>query len=42
MKVMSLNGWGGRLGAELLAYVTQADPDALCLQEVVHTPGTQK
>ncbi|MCR9237995.1 MAG: endonuclease/exonuclease/phosphatase family protein [Alphaproteobacteria bacterium] len=42
MKIMSLNGWGGRLGAELLAYVTQADPDVLCLQEVVHTPGTQK
>lgn len=42
MKIMSLNGWGGRLGEELLAYVTRADPDVLCLQEVVHTPGTQK
>ncbi|MEH6725900.1 MAG: endonuclease/exonuclease/phosphatase family protein [Hyphomicrobiales bacterium] len=42
MKIMSLNGWGGRLGEALIAYVTAMDPDVLCLQEVVHTPASQK
>ena len=42
MKIMSLNGWGGRLGEALIAYVTATDPDVLCLQEVVHTPSSQK
>lgn len=42
MKILCLNGWGGRLGDELLAYVGAQDPDVLCLQEVVHTPGTDK
>lgn len=41
MKIMCLNGWGGRLGEDLLAYVTEEDPDVLCLQEVVHTPDTE-
>ena len=40
MKVMSLNGWGGTLGDELLAYLAAADPDMLCLQEVVSTPAS--
>lgn len=39
MKVMSLNGWGGRLYDDLPPYLAAADPDVLCLQEVVHTPG---
>ncbi len=35
---MCLNGWGGRLHDELGAYLRAAQPDVLCLQEVVHTP----
>jgi endonuclease/exonuclease/phosphatase family metal-dependent hydrolase len=42
MEIMSLNGWGGRLGEALTAYVAGADPDILCLQEVVHTPASQR
>lgn len=38
MKIVSLNTWGGRLGAPLLEYLAAEDPDVLCLQEVVHTP----
>ena len=37
--IMSLNGWGGRLHAELVAYLADARPDVLCLQEVVVTPA---
>lgn len=36
---MSLNGWGGRLHAELVAYLAAERPDVLCLQEVTATPG---
>lgn len=39
---MSLNGWGGRLHALLVAYLRSAQPDVLCLQEVVHSPGAAK
>jgi endonuclease/exonuclease/phosphatase family metal-dependent hydrolase len=42
MKIMSLNGWGGKLHAELLAYLAAETPDVLCLQEVVHSPLTDK
>lgn len=42
MQIMCLNGWGGRLHEELLAYVCKEAPDVLCLQEVVHTPGTNR
>lgn len=38
MRILSLNGWGGRLGEELVSYVRDADPDVLCLQEVTNTP----
>lgn len=38
MKIMSLNGWGGKLHSELLAYLAAERPDVLCLQEVVHSP----
>lgn len=38
MRILSLNGWGGRLGEELVSYVKDADPDVLCLQEVTNTP----
>jgi len=40
MRVMSLNGWGGSLHAPLIGYLAQAQPDVLCLQEVVHSPAT--
>ncbi|MBO9097808.1 MULTISPECIES: endonuclease/exonuclease/phosphatase family protein [unclassified Rhizobium] len=40
MRVLCLNGWGGRLYERLVAYVAAVDPDVLCLQEVVKTPGT--
>ena len=42
MKVVSLNAWGGKLGAPLLAYIVAEAPDVLCLQEVVHTPAASK
>ncbi len=38
MRILSLNGWGGRLGEELVGYVGGADPDVLCLQEATNTP----
>lgn len=39
---MCLNGWGGRMHEVLLPYLAVEQPDVLCLQEVVHTPGTHK
>lgn len=39
---MCLNGWGGKLHEELLAYLTCESPDVLCLQEVVHSPETDR
>jgi endonuclease/exonuclease/phosphatase family metal-dependent hydrolase len=42
MKIMSLNGWGGKLYEPLTAYLQSALPDILCLQEVVHSPETDK
>ncbi|MEM7485635.1 MAG: endonuclease/exonuclease/phosphatase family protein [Bacteroidota bacterium] len=42
MKIMCLNGWGGKLYDTLLPYLTEENPDVLCLQEVVHTPETDK
>jgi len=39
MRVVSLNAWGGRLHDPLIPYLVAADPDVLCLQEVVHTPA---
>jgi len=35
MKILCLNGWGGREHAALLAYLRAAPPDVLCLQEVI-------
>ncbi|MEX0407979.1 endonuclease/exonuclease/phosphatase family protein [Aquibium sp. LZ166] len=40
MRIMCLNGWGGKLHDSLVAYVAEASPDVLCLQEVVHTPAS--
>ncbi|WP_424976683.1 endonuclease/exonuclease/phosphatase family protein [Dinoroseobacter sp. S124A] len=42
MRIMCLNGWGGTLHEELLPYLAQSAPDILCLQEVVHSPATDK
>jgi exonuclease III len=39
---MCLNGWGGKLDDHLPNYLRETSPDVLCLQEVVHTPATQK
>ena len=40
MRIMCLNGWGGRLHDALAAYMRSVSPDVLCLQEVVHTPAS--
>ena len=42
MRIMCLNGWGGKLHDQLIDYVSAASPDILCLQEVVHTPLATK
>jgi endonuclease/exonuclease/phosphatase family metal-dependent hydrolase len=42
MKIMCLNGWGGKLHESLTSYLKSASPDVLCLQEVIHTPETDK
>ncbi|MFL4470726.1 hypothetical protein ACERZ8_12845 [Tateyamaria armeniaca] len=34
------NGWGGKLSDVLLPYLSAAQPDVLCLQEIVHSPQT--
>ncbi|WP_174822826.1 endonuclease/exonuclease/phosphatase family protein [Ruegeria lacuscaerulensis] len=39
---MCLNGWGGKLHEVFLPYITVASPDVLCLQEVVHSPASDK
>ncbi len=42
MQIMCLNGWGGKLHGDLLPYVSSTTPDVLCLQEVIHSPETEK
>lgn len=42
MKIMCLNGWGGKLHTDILSYLAEESPDVLCLQEVVHSPETDK
>jgi endonuclease/exonuclease/phosphatase family metal-dependent hydrolase len=42
LKIICLNGWGGKLHEELIAYLSAEQPDVLCLQEVVHSPETTK
>lgn len=42
MQIMCLNGWGGTRYEALLPYVSGTSPDVLCLQEVVHSPATDK
>lgn len=38
IRIISLNAWGGRLHAPLMDYLRHADPDILCLQEVLRAP----
>jgi len=42
MRVMCLNGWGGKLADALIPYLAAERPDVLCPQEVVETPGAVK
>lgn len=42
MQIMCLNAWGGTLHEVLLPYLAEAAPDILCLQEVIHSPATDK
>jgi endonuclease/exonuclease/phosphatase family metal-dependent hydrolase len=42
VKLVCLNGWGGKLHSELVSYLALEQPDVLCLQEVVHTPSSNK
>lgn len=39
MRVISLNAWGGKLHEPLIRYLSDADPDVLCLQEVTRSVG---
>ncbi|MEO0606802.1 MAG: endonuclease/exonuclease/phosphatase family protein [Pseudomonadota bacterium] len=40
MRIICLNGWGGKLHQALSEYIAAESPDVLCLQEVVHSPKT--
>lgn len=42
MKIICLNGWGGKLHEEVAHYIATERPEVLCLQEVVHSPETAK
>ncbi len=42
MRIICLNGWGGKLHDALHSYVADERPDVLCLQEVVHSPATDQ
>ena len=42
MRIMCLNGWGGKLHEDLLPYISKTAPEILCLQEVVHSPASDK
>ena len=39
MRILSLNTWGGRVHEPLIPYLAAAEPDALCLQEMISTPS---
>ena len=42
MRIMCLNVWGGKLHAALLPWLAKTAPDVLCLQEVIHSPETDR
>jgi exonuclease III len=37
MQIISLNAWGGARHDRLLPWVSETQPDVLCLQEVIHS-----
>lgn len=37
MRILSLNAWAGRLYPDLIYYLKNADPDVLCVQEVLRS-----
>lgn len=41
MRILSLNAWAGRIYPELLNYLTDVNPDVMCLQEVLRSRDTQ-
>lgn len=41
MKIMCLNGWGGKLHQRLTSYLAEECPHILCLQEVTHSPAAK-
>lgn len=42
LQIMCLNGWGGKLHEVLLPYLAETAPYILCLQEVIHSPASEK
>lgn len=42
VQIMCLNGWGGTLHEKLMPFLEATVPDILCLQEVVHSPTSDK
>ncbi|MGJ3242090.1 MAG: endonuclease/exonuclease/phosphatase family protein [Opitutales bacterium] len=42
MNLLCLNCWGGTLHDRLLPYLASTTADVLCLQEIVHTPVSDK
>ena len=42
MKILCLNAWGGKLFDKLIPYLQQSNADVICLQEVVHSPATDR
>ncbi|MER7245755.1 endonuclease/exonuclease/phosphatase family protein [Kribbella sp. NPDC000426] len=39
MRIVSLNAWGGAMFGQLGPWLSAADADVICLQEVTRTPG---
>ena len=42
MKIVCLNAWGGKLAENLLPWLSDLQPDILCLQEVTYTPSSNQ
>lgn len=42
MRIMSVNAWGGTLAERLLPWLAAEQPDVLAIQEVGHSPQTDK
>ena len=39
MKILQLNAWGGKLGAQIVSLLQREQADMVCLQEVIRFPG---